>query len=112
MNYCYFLLDQLPAITPHKLWFAIWSQDRTRIEWTAEQPTGRDPSAPWTVGVSLQLEDTPYPPGASLLAKVTVSLKDVPPPPTLQATEVTIKGFHAAFEESFEATAAKTATLP
>lgn len=111
MNYCYFLLDHPPVAMPPKLWFAIWSEDKSRLEWTAEQPSVRDPSAPWTVGVNLQADDVPLP-GATLLAKFTSGIKDVPPPPILQATDVSIKGFRAAFEESFEATAAKTAVLP
>lgn len=111
-HYCYFLLPHPPASRPHKLWFASWSQDQARLEWTAEPPSRHDPGAPWIVCAQLDLEDVPPPAGATLLARYTTAIKDVPPPPDLLATEVEGKGFPAAFAESLETMTVKRFTPP
>ncbi len=103
MSYCYFLLDQVPATMPHKLWFAVMSEDQSTIAWTDQAPGASNPSAPWLVGVDAQAGT------ATVLATfLDGGIKDVPPPPTLQASTVATKGFRTAFEESFEATIAKS----
>lgn len=106
MNYCYFLLDHVPATKPHKLWFAVLSEDRSTIAWTEEPPGTMDRGAPWLIGLDVEARRSSTAP--ALATFLAGGIKDVPPPPTLQADDIATKGFLAAFDDSFDAEVTKT----
>jgi hypothetical protein len=103
MGHSYSLLpfDSVPVNPPYKAWFATWSNDRSKLDWSETRPgTPPDSGAAWVICVSGG-EDAPA--GAKILAK---GLKDVPPPPLL-ATAIAIKGLERAFQEAFDTTVAR-----
>jgi hypothetical protein len=103
MGHSYSLLpfDSVPATPSYKAWFAAWSNDRSKLDWTATRPsTAPDSSAAWVICVS---DGEGVPPGAKILAK---GLKDVPPPPLL-ATAIASKGLEQAFREAFDSNVAR-----
>jgi hypothetical protein len=104
MSYVFSLLsfDSVPSNPPYKAWFAAWSTDRSKLNWTSARPTAPASDAAWVIYVSGG--DAALAPGAKILAK---GVKDVPPPPLL-AADIATKGIEASFQEAFDTTTAKS----
>jgi hypothetical protein len=105
MSYAFSLLsfDNVPTNPPYKAWFAAWSTDRSKLDWTSTRPTTPPESdAAWVIYVSGG--DAALAPGAKVLAK---GVKDVPPPPLL-AADIASKGLEVAFQDTFNASTAKS----